>query len=111
VYGRSVIVCDIPCRVLLFQKNRPGQRTRQKKWEEMFGKKAKHVLEGKKQRVKIRAKTGKQKPIKMSSVTKSSSSHSHSTLHPSWEAQKRKKAMEAGIPKFQGQRTVFFDSD
>ena len=148
----------------------------------MFGKKAKHVLEGKKQRGKTRAQSikllvlyslppssflplppslslplpfplstsflppsppslpppspppsllpslppslslfcffsaGKQKPIKMNSVTKSTSSHSHSThhplgLHPSWEAQKRKKAMEAGIPKFQGQRTVFFDSD
>ena len=34
-----------------------------------------------------------------------------SSLHPSWEASRRKKEKETKLTSFQGHRTVFSDSD
>lgn len=63
--------------------------------------------------IMLPGKTGsrniQQKSRPMSS-TKSCSLHSSKAqLHPSWEAQRQRKARETGIPEFQGQRTVFSD--
>ena len=40
---------------------------------------------------------------------KKATSSGETQLHPSWEARRRKKAMETGIHHFQGQKTVFSD--
>ena len=46
---------------------------------------------------------------KVSLVSKLEVKEAGPQLHPSWEARRRKKAMETGIPQFQGQKTVFSD--
>lgn len=33
------------------------------------------------------------------------------SLHPSWEASRRRKEQESKLARFQGQRTIFSDSD
>lgn len=95
------------------KKNRMGQRARKRMWEEKYGDSAKHVQAEK----KAKGKDGKGRYTKARGVDNPKSTHnklrkeessSSLSLHPSWEASKRMKEKHVS---FQGQRTVFSDSD
>eukprot|EP01135_Chromosphaera_perkinsii_P000648 Nk52_evm15s147 gene=Nk52_evmTU15s147 len=79
-------------------KNRMGQRERQRMWEQQFGRKAKHVVKAKKEKIK------KAKEDSLS-ANRNGSSAAPSNLHPSWEA--KKKLNNPGIADFKGTKITF----
>lgn len=93
------------------KKNRRGQRARQQMWEKVHGKGAKHLQKNK---TGIKPREGKE-PRKQ--IRKAQPQHSFKpkssddSLHPSWEAMKKKRSQETLKVEFKGQKIKFDDSD
>ena len=90
------------------KKNRKGQRARQKTWEKVHGKSAKHLL---KKKMELSSKeTG---GVKGGNAAKTQYSlkrkSDNESLHPSWEATKRRRLQETLKVEFKGQRIRFDD--
>lgn len=91
------------------KRNRRGQRARQQMWEKIHGKSAKHLHKNNikpKEYKEDRKQTSKVKG--RHSVKRKSDNES---LHPSWEAVKRKRLQETVKVEFKGQKIKFDDSD
>ncbi|CAH3023927.1 unnamed protein product [Porites evermanni] len=92
------------------KRNRRGQRARQQMWEKIHGKRAKHLYKNNiikpKEYKEDRKQTSKVKG--QHSVKRKSDDES---LHPSWEAVKRKRLQETVKVEFKGQKIIFDDSD
>lgn len=93
------------------KRNRRGQRARQQMWEKIHGKRAKHLHKNNiiikpKEKKEDRKQTSKVKG--QHSVKRKSDDES---LHPSWEAVKRKRLQETVKAEFKGQKIKFDDSD
>ena len=91
------------------KRNRRGQRARQQMWEKIHGKSAKHLHKNNikpKEYKEDRKQTSKVKGHH--SVKQKSDNES---LHPSWEAVKRKRLQETVKVEFKGQKIKFDDSD
>lgn len=92
------------------KKNRKGQRARQQKWEKVHGKSAKHLT---KKKVELSSKetkgTKERKNAKIQHSLKRKSDDE--SLHPSWEATKRRRLQETLKVEFKGQRIRFDDSE
>ena len=92
------------------KKNRKGQRARQQTWEKIHGKSAKHLL---KKKVELSSKGTKVvnewKNAKTQHSLKRKSDDE--SLHPSWEATKRRRLQETLKVEFKGQRIRFDDSE
>ena len=92
------------------KKNRKGQRARQQTWEKVHGKSAKHLLKKKKELSSKETKETtewKNSKIQLSPKMKSDDE----SLHPSWEATKRRRLQETLKVEFKGQRIRFDDSE
>lgn len=92
------------------KKNRKGQRARQQTWEKVHGKSAKHLL---KKKIELSSKETKRTMERKNARTQHSlkrKSHDE-TLHPSWEATKRRRLQETLKVEFKGQRIRFDDSE
>ena len=90
------------------KKNRKGQRARQKTWEKVHGKSAKHLL---KKKMELSSKeTGRAKGRNAAKTQHSLKRKSDDeSLHPSWEATKRRRLQETLKVEFKGQRIRFDD--
>ena len=92
------------------KKNRKGQRARQQTWEKVHGKSAKHLL---KKKMELNSKeikgTKEQNDAKTQHSLKRKSDNE--SLHPSWEATKRRRLQETLKVEFKGQRIRFDDSE
>lgn len=90
------------------KKNRKGQRARQKTWEKVHGKNAKHLL-----KKKIELSSKETEGTKGHNVGKTQHSlkrkSDNESLHPSWEATKRRRLQETLKIEFKGQRIRFDD--
>ncbi|KAJ7384399.1 hypothetical protein OS493_021810 [Desmophyllum pertusum] len=92
------------------KKNRKGQRARQQMWEKVHGKTAKHLSKNK---TELSSKEGRESKTRKNIKTQ----HSHKqksddeTLHPSWEATKRRRLQETMKVEFKGQKIKFDDSE
>ena len=92
------------------KKNRKGQRARQQTWEKVHGKSAKHLLKKKKELSSKETKGTKEwKNAKIQHSPKRKSDDE--SLHPSWEATKRRRLQETLKVEFKGQRIRFDDSE
>ena len=97
-------------KVVNKKKNRKGQRARQQTWEKVHGKSAKHLLKKKiEQRSKETGRTKEQENAKTQHSLKRKSDDE--SLHPSWEATKRRRLQETLKVEFKGQRIRFDDSE
>ena len=93
------------------KKNRRGQRARQQMWEKVHGKGAKHLQ---KNRTGIKKREGKEPQKQIRKVQPQHSLNQKSadeSLHPSWEAMKKKRSQETLKVEFKGQKITFDDSD
>ena len=93
------------------KRNRRGQRARQQMWEKIHGKRAKHLH---KNNIVIKPKEYKEDRKQTSEVKGQHSVKRKSddeSLHPSWEAVKRKRLQETVKVEFKGQKIKFDDSD
>lgn len=93
------------------KRNRRGQRARQQMWEKIHGKRAKHLH---KDNIIIKPKEYKEDRKQTSKVKGQHSvkrKSDNESLHPSWEAVKRKRLQEAVKVEFKGQKIKFDDSD
>lgn len=93
------------------KRNRRGQRARQQMWEKIHGKRAKHLH---KNNIIIKPKEYKEDRKQTSKVKGQHSVKRKSddeSLHPSWEAVKRKRLQETVKVEFKGQKIKFDDSD
>ena len=93
------------------KKNRRGQRARQQMWEKVHGKGAKHLQ---KNRTGIKKREGKEPQKQIRKVQPQHSLNQKSadeSLHPSWEAMKKKRSQETLKVEFKGQKIKFDDSD
>ena len=109
--------------ILKPRKNRPGQRARQKEWEEMYGEKAKHLnkLDSSKQDKSARENKSKNQknkelaPQEIIKKLKEKDKLSKTTVeigeHPSWLAKKQQAALSSKIDVFAGTKTTFSDDD
>lgn len=92
------------------KRNRRGQRARQQIWEKIHGKSAKHLHKNniiKPQEYKEDRKQTSKVKGQLSAKRKSD----NESLHPSWEAVKRKRLQETVKVEFKGQKIKFDDSD
>ena len=93
------------------KRNRRGQRARQQMWEKIHGKRAKHLY---KNNIIIKPKEYKEDRKQTSKVKGQHSVKRKSddeSLHPSWEAVKRKRLQETVKVEFKGQKIKFDYSD
>lgn len=93
------------------KRNRRGQRARQQIWEKIHGKSAKHLH---KNNIIIKPKEYKEDRKQTSKVKGQHSvkrKSDNESLHPSWEAVKRKRLQETVKVEFKGQKIKFDDSD
>ena len=93
------------------KRNRRGQRARQQIWEKIHGKSAKHLH---KNNVIIKPKEYKEDRKQTSKIKGQHSvkrKSDNESLHPSWEAVKRKRLQETVKVEFKGQKIKFDDSD
>ena len=93
------------------KRNRRGQRARQQIWEKIHGKSAKHLH---KNNVIIKPKEYKEDRKQTSKIKGQHSvkrKSDNESLHPSWEAVKRKRLQETVKVEFKGQKIIFDDSD
>ena len=93
------------------KRNRRAQRARQQMWEKIHGKRAKHLY---KNNIIIKPKEYKEDRKQTSKVKGQHSVKRKSddeSLHPSWEAVKRKRLQETVKVEFKGQKIKFDDSD
>lgn len=93
------------------KRNRRGQRARQQMWEKIHGKRAKHLH---KDNIIIKPKEYKEDRKQTSKVKDQHSvkrKSDNESLHPSWEAVKRKRLQETVKVEFKGQKIKFDDSD
>ena len=90
------------------KKNRKGQRARQQAWEKIHGKSAKHLL---KKKVELSLKETKGANKRNNAKTQHSLERKidNESLHPSWEATKRRRLQETLKVEFKGQRIRFDD--
>jgi hypothetical protein len=77
------------------QKNRPGQRARQKQWEKLYGEKANHVKKQKKEQPPKRDNFKRQGKYANSKRKLANANESPEKLHPSWKAKKEQKQKES----------------
>lgn len=93
------------------KKNRKGQRARQQMWEKVHGKSAKHLH---KKKTELKSKESKepkqQKNVKTQHSLKKKAGDDE-TLHPSWEATKRRRLQETLKVEFKGEKIRFDDSE
>lgn len=90
------------------KKNRSGQRARQKKAEQKFGRDAHHVKQ--RETVKAAKATTRRGPSSRKSSSSSSSTTSSanpSNLHPSWKAKRE----QGSTARFEGKKTTFSSED
>ncbi|KAI8375977.1 uncharacterized protein BYT42DRAFT_572965 [Radiomyces spectabilis] len=95
------------------KKNRPGQRARRQKWEEMYGDKAKHVQAEREKDQKAREEKAKQQ-VKNKSQKPQIMAEDMETFHPSWQAKRQQQEMMAKALSGQGganKKIVFDDTD
>jgi len=93
------------------KRNRKGQRARQQMWEKMHGKNAKH-LRNNKTEIKSKESKERKKQTSMANIKSSLKQKSNNeTLHPSWEAMKKKRLQETLKVEFKGQKIKFDDSE
>ena len=92
------------------KKNRKGQRARQQTWEKIHGKSAKHLL---KKKVELSSKETKAANEQKNAKTQHSlkKKGDDESLHPSWEATKKRRLQESLKVEFKGQRMRFDDSE
>lgn len=97
------------------KRNRKGQRARQQMWEKVHGKGAKHLHKSKtetKSKEKFNNKGRKQTLSSNFKVQHSlKRKNEDETLHPSWEAMRKKRSQETLKVEFKGQKIKFDDSD
>ncbi|XP_078347854.1 uncharacterized protein LOC144632972 [Oculina patagonica] len=92
------------------KKNRKGQRARQQMWEKVHGKTAKHLH---KKKTELSSKERKE-PKQLKNVQTQHSlkrKDDDETLHPSWEATKRRRLQETMKVEFKGEKIRFDDSE
>ncbi|KAI9246764.1 hypothetical protein BY458DRAFT_560511 [Sporodiniella umbellata] len=80
--------------------NRVGQRQRRKQWEEMYGKKANHVVADYQKREEKRLANPNYKPKKV--ATPAMSRAPAEPVHPSWEAKRQQQEMMSKALSGQG---------
>ena len=93
------------------KKNRKGQRARQQTWEKIHGKSAKHLL---KKKVELSSKETKGANERKNAKTQHSLKRKsdNESLHPSWEATKRRRLQETlKVAEFKGQKIRFDDPE
>ena len=97
-------------KVVNKKKNRKGQRARQQTWEKVHGKRAKHLLKKKIEwsNKETRGRKEQENAKTQHSLNRKSDDES---LHPSWEATKRRRLQETLKVEFKGQRIRFDDSE
>ncbi|XP_032240552.2 protein bud22 [Nematostella vectensis] len=87
----------------VIKKNRTGQRSRQKMWEQMYGMKAKHRMKNRESNPS-NSKFGSDKLSKKLKQKQEEKTTDQTLLHPSWEAKKNKKE---SIVEFAGKKITF----
>lgn len=104
--------------ILKSKRNRPGQRARQKQWEEMYGTKAKHLdksksSSNKKPDGKLHNKPKEPTPQEIMKKLKEKEKKDKKEVkeHPSWVAKKQQASLSAKINVFAGTKTTFNDDD
>lgn len=108
--------------ILRVKKNRPGQRARQKQWEEMYGTKAKHIVKEKGGKQKSRSDGGRHKKSKLDETAPQEimrklkekeklKKEKQKEEHPSWLAKKQQASLSSRIDAFAGKKTTFSDDD
>lgn len=91
------------------KRNRKGQRARQQMWEKVHGKSAKHLQKSSK--TGVRSKDIKEARKVNTQHSLKRRTHVGETLHPSWEAMKKKRSQETLKVEFKGQKIKFDDSE
>ncbi|KAF7727229.1 hypothetical protein EC973_007841 [Apophysomyces ossiformis] len=94
------------------KKNRAGQRQRRKKWEALYGNKAKHLEEEKSKREQQKIMELVKKKSKPAAKAKSAEKEQPAFMHPSWQAKRQQQEMIAKA--MSGQTTnkkIVFDDD
>ena len=82
------------------KQNRMGQRARQKMYEKIHGKNAKHL-----QKTKSASENGNKSPIKFHELK--TSDKKVDVLHPSWEATRKRRLLESANIEFKGKKIRF----
>ena len=93
------------------KKNRKGQRARQQMWKKVHGRGAKHLQKNK---TRSEPREGKEHQKQMRKIQTQHSFKPKSvdeSLHPSWEAMRKKRSQETLKVEFKGQKIKFDDSD
>ena len=117
------------------KRNRPGQRARQKQWEEVYGTQAKHLSKDKRSNDTNKRDTNKRdrnkrdvvkskkhapvdlhpqeimKRLKEKEKEKEKEKVSAKAEHPSWLAKKQLSSLTSKIDVFAGKKTTFSDDD
>ncbi|KAJ2074315.1 hypothetical protein GGH13_001403 [Coemansia sp. S155-1] len=89
------------------RKNRPGQRARRQKFEQVYGKEANHIKLLTKDK-KPRDKPKKHAPTSDAAPSKpSATATTAEQMHPSWEAKRRQKEILAQAKEVKGTKIVF----
>ncbi|KAJ2734128.1 hypothetical protein IW152_002570 [Coemansia sp. BCRC 34962] len=93
------------------RKNRPGQRARQQKFEQMYGNEANHIKLLTKDK-KPRDKPKKQTPTSSAATPRpvaavAATANTAEQMHPSWEAKRRQKEILAQAKEVKGNKIVF----
>ena len=99
--------------IIKVKKNRPGQRARQKQWEEVYGKGAKHLT--KEKTIKCKNSAGSFNAANVKNFKRKREKRGNEDQakikveHPSWLAKKQQSSLSSKIDVFSGKRTVLAD--
>ncbi|KAJ2802883.1 hypothetical protein H4S07_004591, partial [Coemansia furcata] len=88
------------------RKNRPGQRARRQKFEQVYGKEANHIKLLTKDK-KPRDKPKRHATTSDAATPKPAAANATEQMHPSWEAKRRQKEILAQAKEVKGNKIVF----
>ena len=107
--------------IIKVKKNRPGQRARQKQWEELYGTQAKHLSKDKRSKQSNKRDLAKGKKRAADEVPpqeiirrlkeKEKQKVPEKKEHPSWLAKRQQSSLSSKIDAFAGKKTTFSDDD
>ena len=92
------------------KRNRLGQRERRKQWLKQYGQEANHLRQGKDKC--FNPKTNKQNhsvKAKPNRAERRKDYNQNESMHPSWEASRKKKQKESVLVPFEGKKITFDD--